>query len=202
MSYAILEGKRFGKLLVLEKTKNKTKQGRSIYLCKCDCGNEVLVCRDLLTGGHKKSCGCLRKEKPNRSSHLMSYTREYRIWAEMIKRCKKSSYKSYSYYGGRGITVCDRWANFENFFSDMGKCPEGFTLDRIDVNGNYEPSNCRWASRKTQARNRRDNHMITFKNETHCLSEWAEIVGITRGALKQRLKRGWTLENALNGGAL
>ena len=202
MSYEKIEGKKFGKLLVLKKTSNKGKQGRTIYLCKCDCGNEVLVSRDLLTGVKKKSCGCLRKEKPNHFTHLMSNTRVYRIWAEMIKRCNTPSSKSYSYYGGRGITVCDRWKSFENFYSDMGNCPTDFTLDRIDVNGNYEPSNCRWESRKTQSRNRRGNHMITFKNETHCLSEWAEIVGITRGALKQRLKRGWTLEHALNRGAL
>lgn len=202
MSYEKIEGKKFGKLLVLEKASDKDKRGRSLYLCKCDCGNTVFVSRNLLISGQKKSCGCLRKEKPNRFTHLMSYTREYRIWAEMIKRCKAASHKSYPYYGGRGITVCERWENFENFYADMGKCPEGFTLDRIDVNGNYEQTNCRWASRKTQARNRRGNHMITFKNETHCLSEWAEIVGITRSALKQRLKRGWTLEDALNGGSL
>lgn len=195
----IKSGEIFGRLTVIAKTTERGKQGYFLYLCKCSCGNTKMAPSYLLRSGQVKSCGCLRKDKPNRFIHGMSYTREFRIWAEMIKRCSCKTYKSFSYYGGRGITVCQRWKEFKNFFADMGKCPPNFSLDRINVNGNYEPSNCRWASWKTQARNRRGNHMITYKGETLCLTEWAEKVGISRGCLKQRLKRGWALDEALKG---
>jgi hypothetical protein len=115
----------------------------------------------------------------------------------MHKRCENPNQKTFGYYGGRGIKVCKRWNDFQNFYEDMGNCPDSYTLDRIDCNGNYEPNNCRWASKKEQARNRRGNHLITFNGKTQCVSAWAEEVGITRGALKQRLKRNWTLEKAL-----
>jgi hypothetical protein len=127
----------------------------------------------------------------------MSNSREYKIWADMHKRCENPNQKTFNYYGGRGIKVCERWNDFRNFYLDMGKCPESFTLDRLDCDGDYEPSNCRWASMKEQSRNRRSNHMITFNGKTQCLTAWAEETGITRGALKQRIKRNWSIEKAL-----
>lgn len=192
-------GDRFGRLTVISRTAERNKHGSIMYLCQCDCGNRKIVASSLLKNGQVQSCGCLRKDKPNRFIHGMSNTREFRIWADMIKRCSCKSYKDFFYYGGRGIKVCERWKEFKNFFADMGKCPPNFSLDRINVNGNYEPSNCRWASRTTQARNRRGNHMITYNGVTLCLAEWAEKVGITRGCLKMRLKNGWTLDKALKG---
>lgn len=193
-----IEGKRFGRLVVLKNTGEKDKFGRYLYLCKCDCGNLKKTTRTMLLSGQCKSCGCYRKYRPSRFTHLMSKTREYRIWGSMVKRCTNPKTKCFPYYGGRGITICDRWRRFENFFEDMGKCPEGYSLDRIDTNGNYEPSNCRWVSLKTQSRNRRNNHLVTFNGETHCLSEWAEKLGMPYDALKNRLRRGWSIERAFS----
>jgi hypothetical protein len=116
----------------------------------------------------------------------------------MRRRCQDRNATAYANYGGRGITVCDRWQTFENFAADMGPMPEGFTLDRIDGNGNYEPANCRWASYTQQARNLRTNRMLTCDGETHCVSEWAEIKGMSVKTLGTRLSRGWTVERALN----
>lgn len=203
MSYAtLMPGAVFGRLTVLSATSKRNSHGDIIYLCSCACGNEKLTTSYLLKSGHVRSCGCLRKDKPNAFKHGMSESREFKIWADMHKRCTNPKHKSFSHYGARGIHVCKRWDSFENFFEDMGRSPVGWTIDRIDPNGNYEPANCRWASRTTQARNRRSNHLITYKDETHCLSEWAEKIGISREALKQRLKRGWPLNKALTGGAL
>ena len=190
-------GKQFGRLTVVSKTDTKDTHGNYLYFCKCACGNTKIASGSLVNQGKIKSCGCLRRDIPNRFSHLMSHTREYKIWAEMRKRCLNPNQKTFSYYGGRGIEICKRWGKFENFHSDMGNCPEGFTLDRINPDGNYEPSNCRWASVKTQTRNRRQNHLITFNGKTQCLAAWAEEIGITYGALKQRIKRNWSLEKAL-----
>lgn len=150
--------------------------------------------------GGARSCGCLRKEHPNSLKHGMSESREFRIWAEMHKRCTNPKFKSFAYYGGRGISVCDRWKRFENFFQDMGRCPTDWTLDRIDVNGNYEPANCRWASRKTQSRNKRSNHLLNFNGKTQCISAWAEEIGMKRDTLKRRIYLGWSTERALTEG--
>ena len=201
MSYATdLIGKKFGRLTVIEKTDKKDKGNSFFYRCKCDCGNEKLSTSWLLKSGSVSSCGCLRKEKPNGKTHGKSSSREYRIWAEMRKRCNNPKQKTYPYYGGRGIKVCERWGRFEAFLEDMGNCPEGFTLDRIDSNGNYEPNNCRWASRKEQARNRSSVHLITYNGKTQCLSAWAEEVGFERSTLKRRIYSGWSIEDALTKG--
>lgn len=111
-----------------------------------------------------------------------------------MKRCLNSKCKYYHNYGGRGITVCTRWHSFVNFLEDMGECPKGLTIERIDNEGNYEPNNCRWATRKEQCRNLRKNRMVTFNGETRCLSEWAEITGLTYATLMRRLNSGKTGE--------
>ena len=117
----------------------------------------------------------------------------------MLGRCNYPSTNSYKTHGGRGITICDDWLDdFRNFLSDMGECPEGLSLERNDNDGNYEPSNCRWATKKEQARNRRSNHNLTLKGETHCMVEWAKITGIKRATIAMRiLKYGWSVEDAL-----
>ena len=125
-------------------------------------------------------------------------TRAYRAWESMYRRCNLPSQDSYPLYGGRGIRICDRWRKFENFVADMGEPMPGHSLDRIDVNANYAPENCRWATNKAQGRNKRTNQRLTFNGETKCLVEWAETVGIKPRALWMRLfQYRWSLERAL-----
>lgn len=148
-------GKRFGRLVV---DRVMSERGPSIAECTCDCGNRTSVHVSSVQTGNTRSCGCLdRDAKAQRATtHGMTKTREYASWAKMQVRCFRETDRSFKHYGGRGITVCDRWRSFENFFVDMGSCPPGKTLDRKDVNGNYEPGNCRWATDHQQARNRRN----------------------------------------------
>lgn len=156
-----LTGKQFNRLLVLHQVKNIY---RGIgWLCKCQCGTTKVVSGTNLSSGNTKSCGCLVKErarimgiKHGHSSYPRSIT--YKSWGDMIQRCRNSKQKAFSYYGGRGIKICEGWLGkhgFQDFLTDMGECPPGLTLDRINNDGNYEPGNCRWADRKTQQHNRR-----------------------------------------------
>lgn len=114
-------------------------------------------------------------------------TPTYKAWESMVRRCTMPSQSTYPSYGGRGIVICLRWRDFRNFLEDMGEKPEGMTLDRIDVNGNYEPDNCRWADAKTQHRNKRHHHWITYNGETKCLAQWADDLGIKARTLRARL---------------
>lgn len=132
--------------------------------------------------------------------HGKRNTRLYGIWLQMKNRCFNTKTERYKDYGGRGITVCDEWKNdFTKFYdwSISNGYQENLTIDRIDNDGNYEPSNCRWVTVKTQNRNARSNHLITFKGETHCIIEWAEITGLTRGCISNRLRYGWSIEDTL-----
>lgn len=115
----------------------------------------------------------------------------------MLQRCRTQTHHAWNDYGGRGITVCDRWLVFKNFLADMGDPPAGLQLDRIDNDGNYEPGNCRWATRTVQAQNRQSTRLITFNGETKCMSEWARQLGVQPRLIAHRLKAGWTVEEAL-----
>lgn len=187
---------RFGMLLVL--SKHSMNAAGSRWLCLCDCGRQTVVDRCNLK--KVKSCGCYRSEATTKSktTHGKTGTKVYRAWRHMLNRCGNPNDGKWKDYGGRGISVCERWQSFEHFYTDMGDPPDGTSLDRIDVNGNYEPSNCRWATPVVQARNKRGNHLLEFRGETKTMAEWSEQLGIASGVLQQRLGRhGWDIERAL-----
>jgi len=190
-----LLGMKFNELTVIAKAENKTQKTR--WLCKCSCGTEKVFYGNCLKRNLVKSCGCIKKEKlPKLQKEGKTRVREYRIWQSMLSRCSNDKTINYMNYGGRGIKVCESWKFFKNFITDMGPCPDGMSIDRINVNGNYEPSNCRWASRIQQARNTRRNRVIEFNGQRKCLVEWANDLGIDQASLRERLDK-WPLEMAL-----
>lgn len=159
-----LRGKRFGRLTVIERTDND-KNGRARWLCECDCGTVSVKTGKLLLNGHCKSCGCGEYENrvKNVTSHRLSHTRLYRIWKGIKQRCYYTKHKDYHYYGGRGIIVCEEWLNnFESFYkwAITHGYKNNLTIDRKDVNGNYEPSNCRWATYSEQRLNQRPRKRV------------------------------------------
>lgn len=200
-----LTGQRFGRLVAIEPLKERSGNGYVVWRCKCDCGKEVNVQSRYLTGGGTTSCGCYSKEvhADMLKKHGKSRSRLYRVYMTMKSRCENPNAHEYDNYGGRGVKICDEWQNYEAFSEwaknngyeeeQRGKC----TLDRIDTDGDYEPSNCRWVTMKIQQRNRRNNKLITYKGETHCISEWAEIAGIRYGTFIKRLQCGWSMERAM-----
>jgi len=176
-----LKKKRFGKLVIIDKSKKQDKFGNMYWWCQCDCGKSTYVSTGNLKSGNTKSCGCLNREKGSkkRIKHGMARTRIYKVWFAMKNRCQNPNVWNYERYGGRGIRVCDRWQNFINFWFDMGDRPEGTTLDRKDNEGNYEPGNCRWATPKEQQQNMRSyskgpNKQNWFVGWNDDLGEWDE----------------------------
>lgn len=153
-----LVGKKFNMLKIL---RFDSKIGKYFYyLCECDCGNKKVIIGNKVKYGETKSCGCLSfkhnlKHGNAKRSFKNKATRTYTSWSAIKSRCLNKNNEAYHHYGGRGITMCKRWDKFENFLLDMGKCPDGLSIDRINTNGNYKPSNCRWATRKQQSVNRR-----------------------------------------------
>lgn len=195
-------GKKYGRLEVLSLL-GTDKHGNKIYSCKCECGNTTKTTGNALKKGHTRSCGCLHKDRV--TTHNKSKTRLYKVWMDMRCRCNYKQGQDFKRYGGRGIKVCDEWLNNFQAFYDWalangykedalkGKC----TLDRIDVNGDYCPKNCRFVSSKTQANNRTSNRVITYNNESHTLAEWSEILGIKYETLSARInKYKWSVEQA------
>jgi hypothetical protein len=181
------------------------RRGYGVYVCTC--GTRKEITRWSVNSGKVLSCGCLHSELSSartkklhqaNTTHGKSRSREHSIWLGMKQRCCNPNNPAFSYYGGRGITVCARWLDsFENFHADMGDPPPNSTIDRVDQNGPYEPSNCRWASRKEQQNNLRSNRRVTVGNITLTISQWAELTGLHRNTIDQRLKAGWSPEKAV-----
>lgn len=191
-----LLGLTFGRLTVIKQAPHKGV--RISWYCKCSCGKIKSVCSGSLKSGKTLSCGCLLLEivKKVNMTHGMCYTPESRAWHHMKGRCYDKNDKNYNYYGGRGIKVCNKWLNsFENFFEDMGFRPTiKHSLDRINVNGDYKPSNCRWATTKEQSRNMRSNRWIEFRGVRMLKTDWADYFGILQSNLGTLLNKGRTMD--------
>ena len=202
-----LTGRIFGRLRVVKFYGRKGKR-KLYWTCKCSCGNTVNIQGQHLRTGATQSCGCLQKESARdanithgalvrgKSGTLMP---TYRSWQSMLTRCTNKNVPKYKFYGGSGITVCERWEHsFENFLKDMGERPSGTSLDRINNAGNYEPSNCRWSTPKQQARNRRSNKPVIFDGKTWFLEDLANKFGVVDvKTVRERIGRKWPLLKAL-----
>ena len=197
-----LTGQRFERLLVLKRAENIGR--KTAWLCQCDCGNEKAVPYWNLASGQTISFGCYAKEvsaKNAKRTHEQSYSRLYTIWIGMKQRCYYEKHKHFKHYGGRGIVVCDEWKNdFQTFYdwAITNGYADNLTIDRKDANGNYEPSNCRWATMKAQGNNKRSNHSLELNGEIHSISEWSRITGIPNSTIYNRLKAGWTIDKILS----
>ena len=206
-----LTNMKFGRLTPIRFVERKN--GRSLWECVCDCGNHTIVGYSNLVNGITKSCGCydieckLQRNKDRRKSATSEEFRCYQfisdhplygIWSSMVTRCYNPNRKQYDNYGGRGIRVCDRWLGengFENFVHDMGERPSPeHSIDRIDVNGNYEPSNCRWATIKEQSRNKRTTKYVYLNGDEIPLAELCEILGLNYYSVNAKLSRGFDLD--------
>lgn len=197
-TYTDLSGRRFGKLIVIKKIESYISPKGKKYAkwqCLCDCGNSVEAFAVHLKQGRTISCGCARK------THDMTNTRVYNIWRGIKGRCNNQNSTSYKNYGKRNITICEEWKNsFEQFYEwaiNHGY-KENLSIDRINNEGNYEPSNCRWVSSKMQSNNRRTNKHLSYCGEKHTITEWSELLGGEKSLIRGRLKMGWSLEKALS----
>jgi hypothetical protein len=188
-----LTGKKFNRLTVLEKT-DKRKNRCIVYKCKCDCGNITYVKSTYIKKGYTKSCGCLQREMASKSNkiHGESKTKLFYVWQDMVQRCKYEWHHAYKYYGGRGITVYGKWEDFLPFkkWSIENGYEEGLTIDRTNVNGNYEPSNCRWVDRLKQANNMRSNKVFFIGGERLTQAEIMRKYNISRGRIYYWSKKG------------
>lgn len=194
-----LIGQRFGRWLVLEEH-SKNSRGAYLWMCVCDCGTRRAVWGSQLKTGVSRSCGCgVRDAHP--TTHGMTGTPLYGRWRAMLGRVGDPNHSDYHNYGGRGISIYEPWMSFENFAADMGPTfSEELTIDRIDVNGDYAPENCRWATVRQQNRNKRTNHVITWHGRSMPVQDWAELLGLKPNTVIYRLRRGWSIDRALSKG--
>lgn len=200
-----LTGLRFGRLTVIEFS-HKDEKRYYCWLCKCDCGNTIIVRGSSLSRSNTKSCGCLMRDTSRNTcikrntTHGGTGTKLYDVWQSMRGRVNNYNDKHYKDYGGRGVTVCNEWAEYESFFkwSKKNGYKEGLYIDRINNNGNYEPSNCRWVTNKKNCNNKRNNRLIEYNGDIKTLQEWADLHNIKRTTLCTRLKCGCNVDMALN----
>lgn len=199
-----ITGKKFSRLTVIGPSNQRTKNRLQRWNCVCDCGATTTPTGYSLINGETKSCGCWQKEKAreagNRTrTHGKTKTTEHTIWTGMIQRCHNQTSKDFYSYGAKGITVCERWRTFENFFADMGERPAGKSLDRIDNAKGYSPVNCRWATASEQARNSSSIRLITINGRTQPVCDWLAEAGIKHSSTYWRrvTKSGWSIEKAL-----
>lgn len=201
-----LTGQRFGRLVV-NQFAGANKNRESMWICKCDCGRCITTRGSSLRNGETKSCGCLHSELSkkiageNFTTHGKTDTRLFRIWSKMVARTEDPKQDHFDCYGGRGIRVCEEWRNSFQAFYDWAVnngYKAGLSIDRIDVNGDYSPENCKWSTMKEQSRNRRSNVKLTYHGETMLMVEWSERTGIKFGTLWARIfVSGWTVEEAI-----
>lgn len=184
-----LAGQRFGHLVVERPAANRGAQ--TAWHCRCDCGGSCVVKSALLLDGRTRSCGCIVRK------HGMCRSSEYRTWESMKRRCLNKRHRAFPDYGGRGITVCERWLTFDNFYADMGPRPAGASLDRIDNDRGYSPDNCRWASAIVQNNNTRRVRVIEHLGRRATIAEWSRDLGWPHHVICSRLRQGWDAERAL-----
>lgn len=191
-----LEGFIFGSLTVLRL--GQSKGNGAVWVCQCKCGTQKEIRSSDMVQGKISSCGCEHRERISRAvtTHGMTNTRTHKLWQAMKMRCNLISQN----YSCRGITYCDRWESFENFYLDMGEVPEGMSLDRIDVNGNYEPSNCRWATQEQQSNNKRSSVFIEWNGKKQTITQWAKEFGMNPDKLRARRRYGWSIERMMTEG--
>lgn len=201
-----LTGKTFSRLVVVGfaylKQRSSSRSRTSYWNVKCQCGSDVVVCGLHLTHNQVKSCGCLRREvsraRSMKHGEAEIATPEYRAWQGMLNRCRNHNRPDFHRYGGKGISVCDKWAHsYESFLEDMGRKPSSdHSLDRINPYGNYEPSNCRWATRLQQNRNTSRTVRFKFKGKLLTVGEIGELVGLSGRLIRERLTSGWPMSEA------
>jgi hypothetical protein len=188
-----LTGQKRSMLLVIERA-GKMANGGQAWRCRCDCGKDCVVSTSNLNKRGTVSCGCYRRRSLGHSSHA-NEAPEFATWGAMLDRCRNPNNKNYIRYGGRGISVCERWETYVNFFADVGPRPSaGHSLDRIDVDGNYEPGNVRWATASQQQRNKRNSVMVPYQGKMMHVYDVAEIVGLHPAMITSRYQRGWPVE--------
>lgn len=191
---------RYGRLTAVKRVEND-KYNHKQWLCRCACGNEIVVLQSSLISGRTRSCGCYYKDTRQTSArtHGQSKTRLFHIWTEMLARCKYQSRNDYQYYGGKGIKVCEEWQAFENFakWAQENGYTENLTIDRIDTDGDYTPANCRWATRQTQMNNTTRNRVVTVNGVSKTLAEWSRENKIKYHTIQDRLARGWNETDAV-----
>lgn len=194
-----ITGQKFGMLTVISRA--ETKNSQAYWNCTCDCGKTRIAAGGALRSGEAKSCGCTRFKVSTKTYTHNSKLREYGIWNSMKMRCHNPRATSYKFYGAKGITVCTRWHTFENFYSDMGPCPDGMTLDRINPKKNYCKSNCRWTTNEVQGNNRGNCVKIKHYGETKTLAQWARDPRCVVNPSTFRIRisiLGWKIDKALN----
>ncbi len=194
-----LTGKKYNRLTVVS---FDFKKGTNYnWNCICDCGNSISVRSNSLKDGNTKSCGCLYNESRktiNLKHGEANNSKEYKAWLSMKRRCLDSNDKRYHDYGGRGIIICHQWVNsYETFLKDIGRAPSiKHSLDRIKVNGNYNPRNCKWSTVIEQQNNMRSNVIITYNDKTQTLAQWCRELGLKYGTIRTRLSRGWSIQDS------